>query len=344
MRIKKSWLVLLLVSICISLAIPLLVGGLGQFRLLRRLSWWAAALFTGLAVASWVFNALRTRFLLKVSGRSVLLSEAVWVTISAEFAGVATPGAVGMPATCTFLFHDLGVDIGEAVGLVALIVVTDLVFYGTLMPFAAVVQLFEGAPLKHAFQLIVVILVIVVGGALCLWLLFHHYRQIYHFMSRQMAKVGWLGKWRYRLARGTVKFIRAMRILGQMTWSQRLALYLITVGFWLPRYLVMVVIIGLVGVSVPFSYLFLVQGVLNLGGQIFILPGGGGTVDAGYVGFMSPFMGPETIAFTLLVWRTFTFYWYLIVGGPIFLLKTGSAAHKLLRGYAAPTVGNPKQR
>jgi uncharacterized protein (TIRG00374 family) len=328
--LKKSWLVLLVASIALSLAIPFFLGGLRQFELLHRLPWWAAILFFLLMVMSWAFNALRTRFLMKATGRYVSFSEAALTTISAEFAGVTTPGAVGMAATYTFLFHNLGVELGEAVGLVGLIVVTDLAFYGTLMPLAAFSQIFEGTPLQSAFQLVTIILVIVVGGALFLWMLVRHYRRIYHLVSRQMAKVAWLAKRRYRLARGTVKFIHAMRLLERMTWRQRLSLYAITVGFWLPRYLVLVWVIVLVGKSVPFSYLFLVQGVLNLGGQVFILPGGGGTVDAGYVGFMSPYLDVTTTAFTLLVWRTYTFYWYLIVGGPIFLFKTGAAARNLL--------------
>ena len=60
------------------------------------------------------------------------------------------------------------------------------------------------------------------------------------------------------------------------------------------------------------------------------LPAGGGTVDAGYAALLSPYLGRESLAFTLLTWRTFTFYWYLIVGGPIFLFKTGKAAHQIL--------------
>jgi hypothetical protein len=31
-----------------------------------------------------------------------------------------------------------------------------------------------------------------------------------------------------------------------------------------------------------------------------------------------------------LVWRTYTFYWFLIVGGPIFLFKTGQVAHDFI--------------
>ena len=46
---------------------------------------------------------------------------------------------------------------------------------------------------------------------------------------------------------------------------------------------------------------------------------------------MSPFMGAEAIAFTLLVWRFFAFYWYVLVGGPFLIYKAGRAAWDLLR-------------
>jgi glycosyltransferase 2 family protein len=109
-----------------------------------------------------------------------------------------------------------------------------------------------------------------------------------------------------------------------------MVLSLITLGFWLPRYLLLFLIIQLVGQAVPLSYLVLVQGALNLGRQIFLMPAGGGTVDAGYAAFLSHYLDRETLTFTLLVWRTYTFYWSLIVGGPIFLFKTGQVAHDLI--------------
>ena len=56
----------------------------------------------------------------------------------------------------------------------------------------------------------------------------------------------------------------------------------------------------------------------------------GGTVDAGHAAFLSPYLDRETLAFSLLVWRTYTFYWFLIVGGPIFLFKMGQVAHDLI--------------
>jgi uncharacterized protein (TIRG00374 family) len=330
MSLKRSWVWLLAASLCLSLAIPFLLGGIGQFKLLARLSWWALASFVFLVAASWAFNSLRTQMLMQASGRQVSFPNAALVTISAEFAGVTTPGAVGMLPTYTFLFHNLGVKVGEAIGLVGLIVVTDLIFYGTLMPLAAIVQVFEAGTKHDTFALVVEVIIVVGGGALALWGIVRHYRAVWHFVGRQMGKVAWLARYRYRLARATVQIVHSLRLVERQPWPWRLGLFLATIGFWLPRYLIMALAIHLVGAAVPLSYLFLVQGALNLGGQLLMTPGGAGTVGAGYAAFLSPYLGGPSLGFSLLMWRFFTFYWLLIVGGPIFLLKTGKAAHDLL--------------
>jgi hypothetical protein len=66
MRLKKSWLWLLATSLGLSLALPLALGGLGQFKLLDRFSWWAALLFALMMVVSWLFNSWRIRMLMRV--------------------------------------------------------------------------------------------------------------------------------------------------------------------------------------------------------------------------------------------------------------------------------------
>ena len=197
-RLKKSWLWLLAASILLSLAVPLALGGFSQFALLHRLSWWAALVLALLAFISWGFNALRTQILMGGLGRSISFTGAVLTTMSAEFAGVATPGGVGMPATYTLLFHHLGITVGEAFGLVSAIVVTDLVFFALLMIMAIIGEIFSGA----------------------------------------------------------------------------------------------------------------------------------------YAALLSPYLSAQPLAFSLLVWRTYNFYWFLILGAPIFLYQTGDAARNLWRRQA----------
>ena len=196
---------------------------------------------------------------------------------------------------------------------------------------AALALLAAGHP-QGTPHLIGLALFIVIGAPVLGWVLVRFFRPVYHGLSRLMGRFSWLAGRRYRMARGTVDFLRALRAYRSLSRLERIGLFLLSVGYWLPRYLVPLVAVSLVTGRAPAAYLFLLQGLLNLGGQMFLLPAGGGGVDAAYLALTSPLMGHADGAFTLLIWRAFTFYWYLLVGGPIFLLKTGKAARELMLG------------
>jgi uncharacterized protein (TIRG00374 family) len=328
--LKNHWPILLALSILFSLAVPFLLGGLRQFTLLKYLHWWAALVFVLMIFLSWLANANRLRLISQDVGKRLRITEGVTMTAAAEFAGVATPGSLGQAATYTYFFKQEGLRLGTAMGMMAVIVVTDLLFYISMMPCAAVALIFERHLKSNTTGLFAVVLGVAAGGTLILYVLIRHYRQVYFFLSRRLTRVHWLARRRYQLARMIVEFANAFRLIGRMSWGQRFGLYFSTVGYWLPRYGILLALIPLLGLTVPFAYLFLIQGVLNLGGQVFILPGGGGGVDAGYAVFLSPYLNREALALTLLLWRTFTFYWYLVIGGLFFLIKTGKAAHRLL--------------
>jgi len=267
--------------------------------------------------------------LLRGMGKPIGLVEGAVLTIATEFAGATTPASSGMPATYIFLLNRTGFKIGQAIGQVAIIVLLDILFFCTAMFLAALAMLIVHSPLgtPHLMGLVVGIMIV---AFVLLWLLIRYFRPIYHRISRFMGRFSWLAKRRYRLARTTVEFLRALKVMGRMSWSKRLGLYLLSVGYWLPRYLVLISAVALVTRDFPIAYLFLLQGMLNLGGQMFVIPSGGGGVDAAYFALMGPYLDHADIAFTLVVWRAYTFYWYLVVGGPIFLAKTGKAARDLL--------------
>jgi uncharacterized protein (TIRG00374 family) len=328
--LKSHWPILLALSLLLSLMVPLLLGGLRQFALLKDLPWWAALVFALMIFLSWLANANRLRLICKDVGKRLRITEGVAMTAAAEFAGVATPGSIGMAATYTYFFKEKGFRLGTALGMMAVIVVTDLLFYISMMPCAAIAMIFEPHLKSNANSLLTVVLGVAAGGTLVLYALIRHYRRVYFFFSRRLTRVTWLARQRYQLTRMIVEFMQAFRLIGRMSWGQRLGLYFSAIGYWLPRYGILLVLIPLLGQIVPFAYLFLIQGVLNLGGQMIVLPGGGGGVEAGYVAFMRPYLNWETLSFSLLVWRTFTFYWSLGIGGLFFLFKTGKAAHRLL--------------
>ena len=331
MRMKKSYMFLLTVSILLTLAVPLILGGVEQFSLLDRISWDIALIVLLIISVSWIFNALRLRLLLGAMDRPVDLGEGALISIAGEFAGNATPGAIGLPVTYTFLLRNLKLSFGSAMGMISVIVLMDVIFFGTMMPLASVILLFNRGP--HSSRMAAIIAILVIGASVILWALFRYYPAACRHIGRQMERVKWLARYRHPLRRIFVDYIRALRMLRRMSWRQRAGIFVTTVGYWMPRYLLLAILIITVGQKkVPFTYLFLAQGLLNLGGQIIIIPGGGGGVDLAYSFFMSPYLSPQAIGLTLIMWRACTYYLYLLLGAPVFFYKTGKVAHDLLNG------------
>ncbi len=329
MRIKKRYLLLLLSSILLTLAVPLWLSGWKGFGMMSRLPWWVAILLALMMLISWGFNTLRVRHLANTLDVKIAPGECALIVMATEFAGASTPASAGMPATYTFLLKKLGLRFGQAMGMVTVLVILDMIFFGLFMAMASLALALSGT-VDRLPQLLGLSALVLVGGGALLWGLVRYHRPLFHVVGRLMGRVSWLARYRYPLARTIVEFIRAVRILNRISWPQRFLLFLATICYWLPRYCVLAVANMLASQSVSLAYLFLVQGLLNLGGQVFVLPSGGGGVDAAYGLLMHSFLDPKNIAFTLIVWRAYTFYWYLAVGAPIFLFKTGQAAQQLL--------------
>jgi uncharacterized protein (TIRG00374 family) len=326
---RKRYLLLLFIGIILTLAVPALLAGKDIFKELARLNWEIAAGLLLLVVVGWGFNTARVRMLLRDMGKPIPVIEGALITIATEFAGASTPASSGMPATYIFLLNRIGLNLGQAIGQVAIIILLDILYFCSTMILAALAMLFLHSPFGTSYLLGFVVAAMA-AVFLLLWLVVRHFRPIYHSVSHFMGRFAWLARRRYRLARTTVEFLRALRMMGNLSWSKRLVLYLLTLGYWLPRYLVLIIAVGLVTRELPVAYLFLLQGLLNFGGQMFVIPSGGGGVDAAYMALMRPYLDSTDIAFTLVIWRAYTFYWYLLVGGPIFLVKTGKAARDLL--------------
>lgn len=333
---KKFYLFLLALGVTLSLAIPLFIGkGFAQFKSLKVIPWWVAAVLVALVFISWGFNAARVRLLVRTMGRQLGFIESVSIVISAEFAGTATPWGLGMPAAYTFLLGKKALPLGEAVGLVTLIVLFDLAVYVVATPLATA-ALFLGKRPDVSTKLIVAVLVIVGATLLFVIIVFLFHRCLYYGVSRLIGRLPWFAKYRFRFARKVVEFLRAMRLLRYMSWGHRVGVIFYTTFYWLPRYSILVFIIFLLGKTVPIAYLFMVQALLNLGAIVIAMPGGAGGVGLGYDVLMSPYLTHSEIAFTLIVYRAANFYWYLVVGAPIFLYKSGQAAHYLLSGKQPP--------
>ncbi len=56
-----------------------------------------------------------------------------------------------------------------------------------------------------------------------------------------------------------------------------------------------------------------------------LTPGGAGSTELASAALLAPWVGPSTAAAAILIWRLVTFYFYLLVGAPVFLHLLGRA-------------------
>lgn len=325
---KRPWLVLIVISLILSLAIPLLYGGFGSLRTAQAVPLQGLLLLLAMILLAWCCNAARIRLLVKALGGQLRRRDAFTTVIASEFAGVATPAGAGNPATYVLLLSRQGLPVSSGAAVVAVDQFTDLVFFGTTIPVAIVLFVLNGG-ISHPARVIGLMLALLLLGLALLVLLLRNYHALLLFLGRVLFRFQRLRRFRFRWARGALRFRRSVRILAGMGLGRLGLLYLYCLLHWMLRYSVLPMVILVLGKSIPWGYLFIMQGVLLFVGQVTFLPGGGGGVEIGFSALLTPYLDAATTAAALLLWRFVTFYWYLLAGAPVFILATGKTFARL---------------
>jgi len=99
--------------------------------------------------------------------------------------------------------------------------------------------------------------------------------------------------------------------------------FVLTCVHWLLRYSVLYLALRGLGADLQWAWCFLIQMLALSAGQFSLLPGGAGAAELTSAALLAPMVGKSTAAAAILIWRAVTYYFYLLVGGPVFLLMLG---------------------
>jgi uncharacterized protein (TIRG00374 family) len=326
---KRSWLALLAMGTGLSLAVPALLGGRASFSALIHLRWWEAALPGAMVLAGWACNAVRLQTLAGALGVRLDYRRALPAVIAIEFAGAATPAGAGGPTTLMLLLARSGLPAARGAAVTAIDHLTDAVFFLTAVP-AAVLLLVLHDGISHPARLATLVLSLLGAGIAVLMLLLRHHRPLALRFGRLAGRIPRLRRRRYALARMLVQFRQSIKTMLAMGWRKWAVVYLCCLGHWLLRYSVLPVVVWFMGRSVPWGYLFVIQGILLAAAQWIAVPGGGGGVELGFSVLVHPYLDPVSATGILVIWRFFTFYLYLLAGVPFFLAVTRYSAERSL--------------
>lgn len=318
-----------LATLLLSLAIPLSYGGFGVILKLPQVTPWLIPTTLLMVLLGWFANTARLRLLVSGVARHLGRRQALATVISTEFAGAASPAGVGGPLTYVYLLRQHKVKAGYAASLYAVDHIMDLAFFSTALPLALAVFTID-RHLSHPVLLVALILGLFAAGLGFMWLLLRRYRTVLRLFGRWLRHLRVSATRRRRLARGVIQFRHGVKMLLGMPRYRLVLLYIYCMTHWLLRYSILPVVLHGLHHPLPWSYLFVVQGMLLFAGQLSFLPGGTGSIELGFSALLAPFLSTDVLALALILWRFATFYWYLLVGAPVFAATAGSATGRLL--------------
>jgi uncharacterized protein (TIRG00374 family) len=316
---RLAWL---LAGLLAALLIPLVLGGSEMFLRLRS---FPPDLLLGMLcmiVVCWGLNALRLRLLLgdSVGGLSPLKS--LGVVIATEFAICATPGGSGGPLTLMTLLSRNGVRPAKSSAVFATDQLSDLLFFLCALLGILLYALFH--ELSQKLEWMLSLSVILMLGGLCLGIGFARYhRRIIKLNGGLLKRFNTTATTRRHWARKLLHFRDALVDTLKMPRQKLAQVFVLTCLHWGLRYSVLYLALHGLGVDIQWAWSFLIQMLSLSAGQLSLLPGGAGAAELTSAALLAPMVGKSTAAAAILIWRAVTYYFYLIAGGPVFLLLVG---------------------
>jgi len=325
---RLAWL---LAGLLAALLIPLVLGGSEMFLRLNSFPLELLLGMLGMIVACWGLNALRLRLLLgdSVGGLSPLKS--LGVVMATEFAICATPGGSGGPLTLMTVLSRNGVGPAKSSAVFATDQLSDLLFFLCALLGILLYALFH--ELSQTLEWMLSLSAILMLGGLCLGIGFARYhRQIIKLNGGLLKRFNTTATTRRHWARKLLHFRNAFVDTLKMPRQKLAQVFVLTCLHWGLRYSVLYLALRGLGVDIQWAWSFLIQMLSLSAGQLSLLPGGAGAAELTSAALLAPIVGKSTAAAAILIWRAVTYYFYLIAGGPVFLLLVGRPLlNKLMR-------------
>jgi len=324
--------ILLLVALLAAVLIPSLLGGNETWSRLQSFPLTWLLIMFGMILLCWVLNTMRLRLLLGDQRDKVSPFRSLGVVMAAEFAYCATPGGSGGPLTIMALLarHDVRPARGSAV--FAMDQLSDLLFFLCALSAILIYALFQHLSQRMEW-LLTVSAISMFGGLFSCVAVARYHRILIRLSGRVLARLNVKTTTRLRWARKLLHFLAAFTDTLKLPFQTLITVFALTCLHWILRYSVLYLALRGLGADLQWAWSFLIQMLSLSAGQFSLLPGGAGAAELTSAALLAPMVGKSTAAAAILIWRAVTYYFYLLVGGPVFLLMLGRPLLKKLMKF-----------
>lgn len=275
-------------------------------------------LLLALVAAAWALAGARVLVLSRALGHRLRYREALVVSLSSQFGTAATPAGIGAILIRLGLLRRAGIPLGRGAAMFTVDSAIDLAFYALLVPLSLwliardeqwreILARLERAETGWLLPAIGVVAIVATGVT---W-----------FLRRRAGAVRELFERSRMLREATRELDEARSALRLLLRERRAAValdFVLGVSQWCCRYGTLPLILLALGIAKNPAPLILLQGGLFAISSLVVVPGGGGGVEAVAAFVLQSFVPLSLVGVVLFVWRLFTYYLYLIVGGAVF--------------------------
>lgn len=316
---RALWLALALLA---AVLIPLLLGGGELWGRVQRFPLPLLLAMLGMILLCWIINSLRLRLLLGSQRRQLGRWKSLGVVISTEFALCATPGGSGGPLTLMALLARNDVRPARGSAVFAMDQLSDLLFFLCTLLGILLYALLQNLNQRLEWLLFLSSLALLAGLCLCVTIARYH-RRLILLSGRLLAPFKIRPATRRRRARQWLHFLKAFGDSLKLPWQTLTGVFALTCVHWGLRYSVLYLVLRGLGANLQWAWTFLIQMLALSAGQFSLLPGGAGAAELTSAALLAPMVGKSTAAAAILIWRAITYYFYLLAGGPVFVVMVG---------------------
>jgi len=325
---RGGWLLLGLIGASL---IPLALGGREMLTQVLAFPLDSLLIMFGMILLCWLINAQKLRVLLNGRAGDIGRVQSVGIVMASEFAFYATPGGTGAPLTLMALLSRHGMRPAHSSAIFAVDQLSDLMFF--LCALAAVLVWALSHSVSPNLETSLITSGVLLGGIFFgVVLLARFQRRVIKANGRLLTRLGMKPLKRLHWARKCLHF-RDTLVSSLRQPKRRLALiFFLTCCHWTLRFSVLYLTLSAMGVELHWAWTFLIQLLSLAAGLATLLPGGAGGTELTSAALLAPLVGKSTAAAAILIWRVVTYYFYLVMGAPVFALLAGRPLLRKLMG------------
>ena len=316
---RTQLLLLLVLSIGISLSLPVFLGGGSALSLLAHISTIAIGTLLAIVVLTWLFNTVRVFLLFRGAGHSMGFWKTLTFILACDFSVKATPTGIGGPITAITVLRKYGIYPAKTVAAFSLLFGLDItiVIVLSVMLYLASFQQWGATVLSIHIAAIVGISTI---ALISLLKLPRYYRRFVLSIGRCLDSFPKGKRLRYPLARQFVSVKKGYQTFLSLPFLTRLQIIGYSAAYWLAQFSILYTCLLYLGENQSWIIVASIQFLAMAAGRLTLLPAGAGGIEATSITLLSLWVDPAVAASSVLLWRSATLFPALIAGSLAMLI------------------------